>query len=327
MTDKSPENTPADTDAAEAPEEATEKGKATEKDTAVGEVPTEVVTTEKATATDPDDAADEPTVVVTKKARPVIEEDDLDDEYEEVVVRRRKKRPAPASAPARSAAVGARLSGGPSTVLTVLATVVAIAVIAVAILSSIMWWKKDGDLSAIKNQMADDAKAEQVAGDYAVGAATFDYHDLGPWTAALTNGVSPELKTKLDATTSAMNQLLQPLQWVSKASELDAVVSSHNGPVYKVNVYVRVDGTNVQTPTGRTVNVVYNVTLNKDANWQITDVGSPAAVTDNATAAQGGGTPATGSTGTATTQAPATTAPTDTMAPGAAGATTPTPGG
>ncbi len=311
------------------------------------EKPTEDANETEAPAPDSvgSEADDEPTVTLGKKtsSKKVAQEED-DDEYEEVVVRRVRRRPEPEPVddvdetteirprrrPAASGSrrpVGDRLApraqayarSGPSTLVTVGATVLVIALVAFAVVSAFFWWKKSSDLSDLQGQLADDAKAEQVASDYAVGAATFDYHDLTPWVNALTNGVSPDLKTKLNATSSAMNQLLQPLQWVSKASKLDAVVNSRSGGIYKVNVYVRVDATNVQTPTGRTVNVVYNVTLNKDAGWQITDVGSPAGLADNMGASQGGSSIPTTSAAPTTDQ----TAPTA----GQTGAPAPVPGG
>ena len=103
------------------------------------------------------------------------------------------------------------------------------------------------ELAATRQAAADDARAEDIAATYAAGASSFDYRDLGPWRTALVKGVSPELKTKLESTAGAMNQLLQPLRWVSTGTVLDAVVTSRSGPVSKVNTYVKVVSTNSQS--------------------------------------------------------------------------------
>lgn len=174
-----------------------------------------------------------------------------------------------------------------SVVGIVLAGVLLVALVASTVTFAILWGGAKGRAdnasselvtlqradSAREQNDADNARAEKLAGDYATGSATFDYRDLTPWNNALVKGVSPELKTKLQATTGAMNQLLQPLQWVSKGTVQDTIVSSQSGPVYKVNVYVQVTSTNVQAPASREVLTLYTVTLDKSKNWQITDVG------------------------------------------------------
>ncbi|BDH56355.1 hypothetical protein [Tsukamurella sp. PLM1] len=192
-----------------------------------------------------------------------------------------------------------------ATATTVVVTVVILALLATSILFGVLWGMKKSELSDVQEAAANRSQAEKVAAEYAAGASTFDYRDLTPWRSALTKGVSPELKTKLEATVGAMNQLLQPLQWVSKGTVMDAVVNSESGSIFKVNAYVRVEATNVQAASGREVVTVYNVTLDKDKDWQITDVGGV-----------GGGVPAT----TGGDQAPAPTAGETPAAPA------PTPG-
>ncbi|WP_415678946.1 hypothetical protein [Tsukamurella hominis] len=169
----------------------------------------------------------------------------------------------------------------------VIAAVVAVALLASTVTFAVLWSgaderaataQRNADTATLKlndleQAAADEARAEKVAADYAAAASTFDYRDLGPWRTALTKGVSPELKTKLEATVGAMNQMMQPLQWVSKGTVLDSVVSNRSGDVFKANVYVKVDATNVQATAGREVITVYTVTLDKSKDWQITDVG------------------------------------------------------
>ncbi|MBS4103399.1 hypothetical protein [Tsukamurella paurometabola] len=214
---------------------------------------------------------------VKKRPAPPVEEDEDDEDYEEEAPVRRRPTPRPA---ARKPAAGR--SGVAATATTVVVTVVILALLATSILFGVLWGMKKSELNDVQEAAANRAQAEKVAAEYAAGASTFDFRDLTPWRSALTKGVSPELKTKLEATVGAMNQLLQPLQWVSKGTVMDAVVNSESGSIFKVNAYVRVEATNVQAASGREVVTVYNVTLDKDKDWQITDVGGV-----------GGGVPAT----------------------------------
>lgn len=208
------------------------------------------------------------TSTAKKRPAPPADEDEDEDFEEEAPVRRR---PRPA---ARPAAAG-QTAG--ATVTTVVATLVVVALLAAAITFSVLWGMQKSENSDMKAAAADKAQAEKVAAEYAAGASTFDYRDLGPWRTALVKGVSPELKTKLDAAAGAMNQLLQPLQWVSKGTVLDSVVNSQSGSIYKVSAYVNVAATNSQAPSGREMVSVYNVTLDKDKDWLITDSGGAVA--------------------------------------------------
>lgn len=229
------------------------------------------------------------------------EDEDYEDEDEDEAPVRRRPRPTPRPAASRSQSAG--LSAG-ATVTTVVITVVILALLATSILFGVLWGLQKSDANDAKNAAADRSHAEKVAADYAAGASTFDYHDLTPWSNALVNGVSPELKTKLQATVGAMNQLLQPLQWVSKGTVKDAIVNSQSGPVYKVSVYVNVEATNVQAASGRDVLTLYNVTLDKDKDWQITDVGGAVDATVPAATA-----PTTGAAPSPTGEAPAAATP------------------
>lgn len=238
-------------------EAAEETADATEEIAAKDEAPTEKVSTAKKAA---------PAAKAAKRPAPPVEDDE--DDVEEAPVRRPK-------ASARAAATrnqAAGLTAG-ATVTTVVITVVILALLAASITFGVLWGLQKSENSDMKAAAAERGQAEKVAAEYAAGASTFDYRDLGPWRAAIVKGVSPDLKTRMDATAGAMNQLLQPLQWVSKGTVMDAVVNSQSGPIYKVSAYVKVEATNVQAASGREVVTVYNVTLDKDKDWQITDVG------------------------------------------------------
>ncbi|MCA0157332.1 hypothetical protein LB823_14145 [Tsukamurella sp. M9C] len=238
-------------------EAAEETADATEEIATKDEAPTEKVSTAKKAA---------PAAKTAKRPAPPVEDDE--DDVVEAPVRRPK-------ASARAAATrnqAAGLTAG-ATVTTVVITVVILALLAASITFGVLWGLQKSENSDMKAAAAEKSQAEKVAAEYAAGASTFDYRDLGPWRAAIVKGVSPDLKTRMDATAGAMNQLLQPLQWVSKGTVMDAVVNSQSGPIYKVSAYVKVEATNVQAASGREVVTVYNVTLDKDKDWQITDVG------------------------------------------------------
>lgn len=184
---------------------------------------------------------------------------------------------APAPPPRRSAGLVAGL---------VVASVLVLALLASTVTFAVLWSGAQGraddaraELAATQQAATDDAKAEDVAGKYAIGSSTFDYRDLTPWRTAITTGVSPALKTKLEATAGAMNQLLQPLQWVSKGADPVSVVTDRRATTYKVAVFVKVTANNVQATAGREVLTRYDVTLDKAQNWLITDVGGTAGPT------------------------------------------------
>ncbi|WP_024806354.1 hypothetical protein [Nocardia sp. BMG51109] len=128
----------------------------------------------------------------------------------------------------------------------------------------------------ISDRAATDAahrRAEQVATDYSVGAATVDPGDFNAWVARLKNNTAPPLANKFDATAPKLQEILTPLKWTSTAGPIAAKVMSDAGGVYKVDVFVNVSSTNVQNPDGAQTTVTYNITVDGNADWKITDVG------------------------------------------------------
>ncbi|MGX9294996.1 hypothetical protein [Tsukamurella paurometabola] len=286
MTDSTPDDKTLDDEAA-APEETVqdaaeeaENADAVTDSVAEAEAPTKKVSTTKKPS------------AAKKRPAPPAEDEDEDDDEDEAPVRRRPK-----AAPRETARTRAAATTAGATVTTVVITVVIVALLAAAITFGVLWGMQKSENDDMKQAAADKAHAEKVASEYATGTATIDFRDLGPWRAALTKGVTPELKAKLDASAGAMTQLLVPLQWVSKGTALDAVVSSQSGSVYKVTAYVKVDGTNIQATTSRDLVTGYEITMDKARDWQITDAGS--SLMDSLAPDAGG-----------TTQAPA--APTET---------------
>jgi Mce-associated membrane protein len=156
---------------------------------------------------------------------------------------------------------------------TIVATVVAGAVI---ISLGVVGWQlhvKSGDLDDLHMDMAAQAHAEQVALDYATGAAQMDFHDLASWHGRLTKGTSPELTNRLSQAGTSMEQIITPLQWVSTASPVAAKVSSEANGVYAVDCFINVLTKNSQAPDGIQSTATYKLTLDSRHNWLITDIG------------------------------------------------------
>lgn len=168
-------------------------------------------------------------------------------------------------------------AGGPGTLSIRVSTlvqgmVIGLLVLAVIVLGA-LFWSARGDISERDDRAAAEHRAEQLATDYAVGAATVNYQDLGAWITALKANTTPQLAGKFDATAPKLEQILVPLKWTSTAAPITAKVMSEQGGVYKVNVFVNVTSTNAQTPDGAQTTVTYTVTLDENADWKITDVG------------------------------------------------------
>ncbi|MGW6424345.1 hypothetical protein ACWF82_16880 [Nocardia sp. NPDC055053] len=167
---------------------------------------------------------------------------------------------------------------GKGTVAVQVSTLIGGAVIAVlaiiALVLGVLLGSARSDLSDLKAEDADNAKAEQIALDYAVGSATLNYQDVNAWVANLKAGTSPELSAKFDATGAKLEQIIIPLKWTSAATPITAKVMSHEGEVYKVAAFVDVSTTNAQNPDGLRNTVTYNITVDAGKDWKITDVGS-----------------------------------------------------
>ncbi|MEV4237219.1 hypothetical protein ACIBJI_16675 [Nocardia sp. NPDC050408] len=105
-------------------------------------------------------------------------------------------------------------------------------VIAVAVLSGFLVSAR-GDLADRKDREAADKKAEQVATEYAVGAATVNYQDIPSWMAELKANTVAQLANKFDATAPELEQILVPLKWTSTAAPITAKVMSEQGGTTK----------------------------------------------------------------------------------------------
>ncbi|MFD3507360.1 hypothetical protein [Nocardia sp. NPDC058666] len=151
----------------------------------------------------------------------------------------------------------------------------AIAVLAiVAVVLGVLLGSARSEVTDMRDQAADNAKAEQIALDYSVGSASLNYTDVNAWVGKLKAGTSPELSAKFDATGAKLEQIIVPLKWTSSATPITAKVLSHEDGVYKVAAFVDVSTTNAQNPDGLRNTVTYNITVDSGKNWQIADVGS-----------------------------------------------------
>ncbi|MGW5513878.1 hypothetical protein [Nocardia africana] len=174
---------------------------------------------------------------------------------------------------ARTAKAPRTLSIRLSTVATAAAGV---ALIAVAVVFGSLWLSARGDLRDRDDRAATQQHAEQVATDYAVGASTIDYQNVGAWIGKLKAGTSSQLAQKFDATAPKLQEILVPLKWTSSATPIAAEVMSNENGVYKVDVFLNVNSTSAQTPQGAQTTVTYTVDVDPGSGWKVTDVGGMA---------------------------------------------------
>jgi Mce-associated membrane protein len=145
-------------------------------------------------------------------------------------------------------------------------------VIAAVVLGALLWSAK-ADIDSRDVAARNAAHAQQAATDYAVGASSIDFRDINAWLARLKSDTSPQLANKFDATAPKLQEILVPLQWTSTGSPIAAAIASQSGGIYSVNVFLNVTSTSAQSPDGAQTTVTYNVTVDSNSDWQITDVG------------------------------------------------------
>lgn len=155
------------------------------------------------------------------------------------------------------------------------AVIVIAALVAGLVVFAVRDMQARDDLSSLRTDLANRAKAEDIAGKYAVNAATLDYHDLTGWIASLKKGVSPELVKKYDVVGQSMQQVLDVLQVQTTANLVVAKTVNVADNIYNVQVVVETATKNAQMPQGSSSNVAYSITLDKNQNWLITQVGDP----------------------------------------------------
>jgi type II secretory pathway pseudopilin PulG len=169
-----------------------------------------------------------------------------------------------------------RATNGHRVSVSVRTLVVVTSIVALLALAGVTTWlyiDEKAKFDAQGRQAANNAHAEQIALDYAVGAAKIDFQDLGPWKKNLVEKTTAELKEKLSSAATSMEQILVPLQWKSTAVPLVAKVRSHTNGIYVVDTFVGVETKTMQAPEGLQSTATYSITIDSNHDWQISDVG------------------------------------------------------
>ncbi|WP_280469344.1 hypothetical protein [Nocardia farcinica] len=160
---------------------------------------------------------------------------------------------------------------------TLSAVVVAVALLVAA--AAVLAWRTDdaaGELAALRAQLDTDAAAQRVAADYALGVSQVQSGDLEAWRSALRRGVTEQLAAKLSAAVDVVGPWLRQVDYSATAEPLAATVQRRDGDLYVVQVFVDMTSRSSQTPEGVVATAAYTVTLNRAADWTITDVGGVA---------------------------------------------------
>lgn len=163
--------------------------------------------------------------------------------------------------------------------LTLAALVVILAIAATAF--GFLWLSADSerdqaraDLASVTQTQDLNKRAEDVASKYAIGAATVDYQNLGPWRTALAANTTPQLATTLQTAAVDLEQVYVPLQWQSTATPLGTIVASDKDGLMVVNVFLNVITKTTQRPQGIPSVTTYSLTIDTKQNWVISDVSS-----------------------------------------------------
>ncbi|MGN2636805.1 hypothetical protein ACTD5D_11550 [Nocardia takedensis] len=175
----------------------------------------------------------------------------------------------PAAAPEGEPRPGSRR------VLALLAVAVALLTAATALFA----WRADDsadDLAALRASLDTDAAAERTAGDYALRVSQVKAGDVEGWRTALKSGVTDQLAAKLSAAVDVVGPWLSQIDYSSTAQPLAAKVMRRDGDAYVVQVFVDMTSRSRQTPDGVVATAAYTVTLDRSANWAITEVGGVA---------------------------------------------------
>lgn len=158
------------------------------------------------------------------------------------------------------------------TVKTLALSALAIVAVGALIFLGLQWRSTAAQLDDQRAAQSGDAHAEQVALDYAAAAADMDFHDMTGWRARLTNNTASTLSNRLTQAAASMEQIVEPLQWVSTATPIAAKTRSVANGVYIVDCFVGVLTKNNQAPDGIQSTATYQLTVDSRHNWIITDV-------------------------------------------------------
>lgn len=162
--------------------------------------------------------------------------------------------------------------------------VVAVVMLAVVCFGGWKFYETNEELDALRVDSTARAQAEQIALDYATGAAVMDFHDLDTWKQRLTAGTTPELAQRLTQAAMSMEQVVVPLQWTSTAEPITAKATSSPDGMYVVDCFVSVFTSNAQAPEGIQSTASYKLTIDGGNDWKITEITGIGPATAKATA-------------------------------------------
>ena len=137
-----------------------------------------------------------------------------------------------------------------------------VAALVATVVLAVLLAGRSGELNEERDLNQDKATAERIAGDYAVGAATFGYDGLGTWATALKKGTSAQLTSRFDTAVSALTPLIQETQWKQTATLLAAKTTDIRGGQMVVQVFVSTHMTSTQVPGGLNTVTPYSIPSN-----------------------------------------------------------------
>ncbi|CAM3549320.1 hypothetical protein ACXYTP_13895 [Tsukamurella ocularis] len=192
------------------------------------------------------------------------------------------RKPAPKAAKARPAAEQAEEAAPRGIVVTPLMLALSAVVVLLAVAATafgFLWQSAASDRDDARDQLAavtetqdTNARAEDIAKKYAIGAATIDYQNLAAWRTALTAGTTDELANQLREASTQFEQVVVPLQWQSTATPLGTIVASNKDGLITLNVFVNMITKSTQRPEGIPSTATYTLTIDTKQDWKISDV-------------------------------------------------------
>ncbi|WP_194835617.1 hypothetical protein [Nocardia sp. XZ_19_369] len=151
--------------------------------------------------------------------------------------------------------------------LTVLLTVLGIVL-------GLSWQSAADDLSALRQQNADRAKAAEVAQDYTLRSLTYDHKNLPAFFDGVQRGTSDALRKRYDEVHDTLAKIMTEAQVVATGQVLGTTVDAQGNDQYSVTVLATQKTQNIQQPTPATVPNLLVVTVAKNGgDWQVVDYG------------------------------------------------------
>ncbi|QBS39891.1 hypothetical protein [Nocardia sp. CS682] len=155
------------------------------------------------------------------------------------------------------------LFGGLTVLLTVLGIVLGLS-----------WQSAADDLSALRQQNADRAKAAEVAQDYTLRSLTYDHKNLPAFFDGVQRGTSDALRKRYDEVHDTLAKIMTEAQVVATGQVLGTTVDTQGNDQYSVTVLATQKTQNIQQPTPATVPNLLVVTVAKNGgDWQVVDYG------------------------------------------------------